>query len=51
LFNIKPYEEVIDLCKKYVKKYGKDITIQFVGDIEGEIVVNLYGNILKMKKS
>jgi hypothetical protein len=50
LFNIKPYEEVIDLCKKYLKKYGKDITIQFVGDIEGEIVVNLDGNILTLSR-
>lgn len=50
LFNIKPSEEVIDLCKKYGKKYGKDITIQFVGDIEGEIVVNLDGNILHRSK-
>ena len=49
MFNTNPYEEVIHLCKKYVKKYGKDITIKFVGDIEGEIIVNLYGNILKKK--
>ena len=49
MFNTKPYEEVIHLCKKYVKKYGKDITIKFVGDIEGEIIVNLDGNILKKK--
>lgn len=49
MFNIKSAEEVIHLCKKYVKKYGKDITIKFVGDIEGEIIVNLDGNILKKK--
>jgi hypothetical protein len=51
LLNIQPFEEVIDLCKKYVKKYGKDITIKFVGDIEGEIIVNLKGNIFKHKKN
>ncbi len=50
LFNIKPYEETIDLCEKYVKAYGDDIIIQFIGDIEGEITVNLYNNILKMKQ-
>lgn len=50
LINIKPHEEIIDLCKKYVKKYGDDIIIKFVGDIEGEIVVNLSGNIIKMAK-
>ena len=50
MINIKPHEEVIDVCKKYVKKYGDDIIIKFVGDIEGEIVVNLSGNIIKMAK-
>ena len=49
MFNIEPYEEIIHLCKKYVKKYGEDITIKFVGDIEGEIIVNLDGNIIKKK--
>jgi hypothetical protein len=51
MFDIKTSEEVIHLCKKYVKKYGEDITIKFVGDIEGEIIVNLEGNILKKSKS
>lgn len=51
LLNIQPYVVDIELCKKYVKKYGDDITIQFVGDIEGEIVVNLVGNIIKVKRS
>lgn len=50
LFNIEPYEEVIDLCKKYIRLYGNDIAIQFIGDIEGEITVNLDNNILKMKQ-
>ena len=51
LLDIKSSEEVIDICKTYVKKYGSDITIKFIGDIEGEIIVNLYGNIIEMKKS
>jgi hypothetical protein len=43
-------EDSIRMCKRYVAQYGKDIPIQFVGDIEGEIVVNLSGNILTMKR-
>ena len=50
LFDIKQSQDEIDICKKYIRKYGKDIHIKFKGDIEGEIVVNLHGNIVKMKK-
>jgi hypothetical protein len=46
IFNLEPHEEIIDLCKKYEKLYGKNITIQFFGDIEGEIKVTRDGNIL-----
>ena len=51
LLNITPYEHDTELCKKYVEKYGNEIALKFVGDIEGEMIVKFCGNVIKMKKS
>lgn len=48
-FKVKPHEGEIEFCKKYVEKFGSDINIQFIGDIDGEIVCNLDGNTVKLK--
>jgi hypothetical protein len=50
IFNTEHYEAMIELSKEYKKKYGNDITIKFVGDIEGEIIVNLKKNVFSRKK-
>ena len=44
---LKQSEETIDICKEYVRKYGTIISIQFIGDFDGEIKVKLNGNILE----
>ncbi len=45
VFNISGTEDVVRICQRYVKKYGKDIKIKFVGDIKGEMIVNLKENL------